>query len=142
MTFAKFNSHPVRKTIDTVFDELFNNLPSAWGDSLNVPATNIHEDKDGYHVEVSAPGLSKEDFKINIEKDLLTVSYEKKEENKTEDYKTVRREFGQRGFKRSFSLNDQVDTENVQAKYENGILKLYLPKKEETKPASRQINIQ
>lgn len=142
MTFVKFNNHPVRKTIDTVFDELFNNLPSTWSESSNAPAANIHEDKTGFHIELSAPGLSKEDFNVNIEKDLLTISYEKKEENKSEEYKTVKREFSQRSFKRSFSLNDQVDTDSIQAKYENGILKLFLPKKEEVKPSSKQINIQ
>jgi HSP20 family protein len=142
MTLVKFNNHQVRKTIDNVFDELFSNLPSAWSETLNEPAANVHEDKSGFHLELNAPGLSKEDFKVNIEKDLLTISYEKKEENKSEEYKTVRCEFTQRSFKRSFSLNDQIDAENIQAKYENGILKLFLPRKDEVKPSTKQINIQ
>ena len=145
MTFVKLNNypnHPVRKTIDSVVDELFNTIPTVWNEGLHSTPVNIHEAKDGYHLEVSAPGLNKEDFKVNIERNVLTVSYEKKEETKQEDYKTVRREFSQRGFKRSFTIDDQVDTDNIQARYENGILKLYLPKKEQGKNSPKEVVIQ
>ena len=141
MTFVKLNNHPVRKTIDNVFDEIFNNLPAEWSESFNAPATNIHEDNNNIYLDVVAPGLAKEDFKVSIEKDLLTISYEKKQETASENVKSLRREFTQRSFKRSFTVNDQVDADNVQAKYENGILRLVLPKKEPQKPATRSINI-
>jgi len=142
MTHVKFNNHPVRKTIDTVFDELFNNIPTRWNEGFAAAPVNIHEAADGYHLEVSAPGLNKEDFKVNVDKGLLTISFEKKEEKQTEEYKTVRREFTQRSFKRSFTVDELVDVDNIQAKYENGILKLYLPKKEQEKNSPKQVTIQ
>ncbi len=79
---------------------------------------------------------------MQVEKGLLTISYEKKEETtQSDDYKTVRREFEYKSFKRSFSVDEHVDVDGIQAKYENGVLKLLLPKKEEAKPSSKQINI-
>ena len=142
MTFVKLNNRPISKTIDSVFDDLFTSLPASWTESFSSAPANIHEAKDGFHVELSVPGLSKEDFKVNIEKGVLTVSYEKKEEAKSEEYKTIRREFSYRSFKRSFNLDDNVNVDQVQAKYENGILKLHLPKKEAEQPSAKQVNIQ
>jgi HSP20 family protein len=72
----------------------------------------------------------------------LTISYDKKEESKPEDYKTVRREFSHRGFKRSFTVADHVNVEAIQAKYENGILKLFLPKKDQVKDNPKQVVVQ
>jgi Molecular chaperone (small heat shock protein) len=141
MTLVKFNNHPVSRTIDTVFDEFFNNFPVRWNEGFGAPV-NIHESGDGFHLDVSAPGLNKEDFNVSVDKDLLTIAYDKKEEKKSEDLKTVRREFTQRSFKRTFTLDDQVDADNIQAKYENGVLKLYLPKKEQAQNNPRQVLIQ
>jgi HSP20 family protein len=143
MTLVKFNNRPVNSVFNTVFDDLLNHFPANWKDSsLHYPPVNIHETKEAYHVELSAPGLNKEDFQVKVEEGLLTISFEKKEETKAEDYKTVRREFTQRSFKRSFSIDDQVDADNIQAKYEQGVLKLHLPKKEQAKTSTKQINIQ
>ena len=142
MTLVKFNNRPLSKTIDSVFDELFTNFPAGWNGGAASPAANIHETKEGYHLELSAPGLNKEDIKVNIENGLLTISFDKKEEKQSEEYKTIRREFSYRSFKRSFSVDDEVDADNVQAKYENGILKLYLPKREPAKASTKQVNVQ
>lgn len=142
MTLVKFNNHPVSKTIDTVFDELFNAIPGRWNEGFNVAPVNIHEASDGYHLELSAPGLNKEDFNVSVDKGLLTIGYEKKEEKETTGLKTVRREFSQRSFKRSFTVDELVDVDNIQAKYENGVLKLYLPKKEQAKNSPKQVSIQ
>lgn len=141
MTLVKNNFRPVN--FNSVFNELFNELP-AFADKagLNFPAVNIAETADAYHVELNAPGRNKEDFKINAENGLLTISYEKKEETKSEDVKHVRREFSLQGFKRSFSLDDKIDVAGIQAKYENGLLKVLLPKKAEIKEAAKQITIQ
>ena len=141
MTLVKFNNRPISKTIDSVFDDLFSTFPSTWNEGSNTPPVNIHETKEGYHLELKAPGINKEDFNVNIENGLLIISFEQKEENKSEDYKTIRREFSYRSFKRSFSLDDEVNADEVQAKYENGILKLYLPKKEQAKNSTRQVTI-
>ncbi|MEO8174929.1 MAG: Hsp20/alpha crystallin family protein [Sediminibacterium sp.] len=141
MTLVKNN--PVY--FGNLFDELFNQFPATWGkDGQNgvssIPA-NIHETKDGFHVELSAPGRNKEDFKINLDNGLLTISFEKKEETENKEYKTIRKEFSFRSFKRSFNLDDKINTAGIQAKYENGVLKLYLPKKEEVAVAPQQITI-
>ena len=126
------------------FDEFFSNLPSAWGkeNGWNVPPVNIHENNEGFHLELVALGLKKEDFKVNLDKGLLTISYEKKTENESNDYKTHRREFNFQSFKRSFRVDDVINTETIEAKYEDGVLKLYLPKKEEIKALPKEINIQ
>ena len=106
------------------------------------PQTNIHETPEAYHLELNAPGRTKEDFKIQVEQGLLTVSFDKKDESaRSEDYKTIRREFEFRSFKRSFSVDDKINVEGIEAKYENGVLKLLLPKKEDSKQSARQINI-
>jgi HSP20 family protein len=144
MTLVKLNNRPV-KTFDTVFNEFFNALPATWGNQshgYNSPAVNIHETKDAWHLELSAPGNKKEDFKIQLEKGTLTISFEKQEESKSDDYKTIRREFSSTSFKRSFTVDDKINTENIQARYENGILKVYLPKKEDTTQPGKQIEIQ
>ncbi len=141
MTLVKVNNH---KPFSNLVDELFNEFPAfgKWtNESYNFPPVNIHETSEAYHLELNAPGRNKEDFKVNVEDGLLTISYEKKEETKSEDYKTVRREFSYRSFKRSFNLDQNVDATGIQAKYENGVLKLLVPKKEEAKQGSRQINI-
>lgn len=143
MTFVKLNNRSLPRTFDTVFNDLFSGLTGGINEALNAVPVNVHETKDAYHLELSAPGLDKEDFAIKLDNGLLTISYEKKEEAKpSDDYKTLRREFNYRSFKRSFTLNDDVNAENIQAKYENGILKVYLPKTEPAQSGNRQINIQ
>jgi|SRR5450432_170653 HSP20 family protein len=141
MTLVKNNFRPV--SFNTVFNELFNEFPAlADKAGLNFPPVNIAETTDGYHVELNAPGRNKEDFKISIDNGLLTISYEKKEETKSEDVKSLRKEFSFQSFKRSFSLEDKVDAVSIQAKYDNGLLKVYLPKKAEVKEAAKQITVQ
>ena len=142
MTLVKNN--PVY--FGNLFDELFNQFPANWGKdaqgTFNAVPANIHETKEGYHVELNAPGRNKEDFKVNLENGLLTISFEKKEETENKDYKTIRKEFNYPSFKRSFSLDEKINTAGIQAKYENGILKVYLPKKEEVVANPQQISIQ
>jgi HSP20 family protein len=137
--------HPARKSFDSVVDDFFNSIPGLWNDGysgINLAPVNIYETANGFNLEVSVPGINKEDIKVNIEKGLLTISYDKKEESKTEEYKTIRREFNHRSFKRSFTVAEQIDVEAVQAKYENGILKLFLPKKEQVKDNVKQVVVQ
>jgi len=140
MTLVKHNY----RNLGNAFEDLFSQLPAAWGRELNLntPAVNIHETADAFHLEVSAPGLNKDDFKVNLDKGLLTISYEKKSEAENKDYKTHRREFTTTSFKRSFTVEDKINEEGIQAKYDNGILKLLLPKKEDVKVAPKEISIQ
>lgn len=143
MTLVKTNP----RNLNNVFDDFFFNFPHNWGRDAQpatwaTPAVNIHETKDGYHLEINAPGRNKEDFKVSVDNGLLTVQYEVKEETENKDYKTIRREFTYKSFKRSFTLDEKVNADGIQAKYDNGILKLFVPKKEEVKLEPKQISIQ
>ena len=142
MTMVKMYN-PVQKSINNLFDEFFNEMPAInkTVNNLFAPSVKIIESKDAYHLELMAPGRNKEDFSIAIEKDVLTISYEKKEETKQEDYKLVRREFNYQSFKRSFTLDEKIQAEAIQAKYENGLLKIYLPKKTEVVQPAKTIAI-
>lgn len=142
MTLVKFQS-PVTRRFASLFDEFFNDLPAMTQErNVYYPPVNIAETDDAYHLELSAPGLNKDDFQIEVDKGLLTISYEKKQESTTENYNVVRREFSYQNFKRTFTLDEKINTENIQAKYENGLLKILLPKKVEVKPEVKKINIQ
>lgn len=141
MTLVKFNNRPV-PGFSGLFNEFFNEFPSLHSEYNSAVPVNVSETADAYLLELNAPGRNKEDFKVNIENGLLTISYEKKEEVKNEDVKSVRREFTYKSFKRSFSLDEKIDAENIQAKYENGLLKFHLPKKEQAKEVKKQISIQ
>jgi len=136
--------NPVQKSINNLFDEFFNEMPALnkTVNNLFAPAVNIVETNDAYHLELMAPGRNKEDFSIAVEKEVLTISYEKKEENKQEDFKIVRREFSYQPFKRSFTLDEKINAESIQAKYENGLLKLLLPKKKEVAQPVKTISVQ
>lgn len=135
----------ILKQNTSVFDELFNSFPSNFGNSVPngypTAAVNIHETAEGFHLELNAPGRNKEDFAIQIDKGLLTISYEKKESVEEKNYKTIRKEFTYKSFKRSFSIDENINTELIQARYENGVLKLLLPKKEVIKNTPKQISI-
>ncbi len=142
MTQVKFNQAPVSR-YDSFFNDFFN-LPALWPAPSRFsgsPATNIRETSAAYLLELNVPGRDKEDFKVNVDKDLLTISYEKKEEKNQEDVHSIRREFSFNSFRRSFTLDDKVDVANIQAGYENGVLKIELPKKENVKAEARQIAI-
>jgi HSP20 family protein len=142
MTLVKVNNRPFGNLFNDFLSEFPVSARSFGQELFAFPQTNIHETPEAYHLELNAPGRTKEDFKIQVEQGLLTVSFEKKEENtQSDDYKTIRREFEFKSFKRSFSVDDKIDVEGIQAKYENGVLKLLLPKKEESKQSARQINI-
>lgn len=136
MTIVKHN----RPYINNLFDDFFGTFGNEWA-ALSHPATNIHETADGFHVELSVPGLNKEDLKVNVENGLLSVSYNKQEATEQKEYKTIRREFTSKSFKRTFSLNEKINADNVQAKYENGILQVYLPKKDVVKVQPKEITI-
>jgi HSP20 family protein len=146
MSLIKFNNRfPL---IDSMFGDLWNNEKLFFDDfSLRnqiMPAVNIKEYKDTFEIEVAAPGLTKKDFKVKIENDLLMISAEKtsKKEEKEEGYS--RREFNYNSFNRSIALPESVNMDKkVEAHYENGILNIVLHKKDEFKvlPKSKVIEI-
>ena len=146
MTLVKVNN-PLSKTFDGMMKELFNEFPAAVNkavreDVLHFPPVNIVDKKDSYQLEVAAPGFEKADFNVKLEGNILTISTEKKETVSESTDKMIRQEFSYRSFKRSFTIDDKIDGENISAKYENGILKLVLPKKEDLKSEAKDINIQ
>jgi len=126
--------------LPSVFDDMFKNdwLGGTTGVNrvgTSIPAVNIQETEDSFKVEVAAPGKAKEDFKIELDKDLLTISSEQRSENEVSENggKYTRKEFSYSTFKRSFSLPDSVDSEKIGAAYNNGVLEITLPKREEAK---------
>jgi HSP20 family protein len=140
MTFVKAQ-HPTRH-FGQIFDSLLQDFGREVGQQFAGTPANIVETADGYHLELNAAGRKKEDFKIAVENALLTISYEQKEEAKPADLKVIRKEFTINSFKRTFSVDDKIDAANIQAKYENGLLKLFLPKKEVEKVQPQAITIQ
>jgi HSP20 family protein len=123
--------------------DLFVPMPSLYKEDLRqaVPV-NIRETENEFVLELAAPGWNKEDFKIQLDNNLLSIAVDKKEETVKEKEKMVRREFKQQSFKRSFTVDEKVNAEAISAQYVNGVLVLNLPKKEEVKPTTKQINIQ
>lgn len=109
---------------------------------VNVPAVNISEQKDHYMVSLAAPGMKKDDFKIDIDGNTLTISAETEETKEEKEDKYTRKEFNYTSFSRSFSLPDWVNKDKIDASYENGLLKLTLPKTEEARKLStRHVNV-
>ena len=120
-------------------DDFFTAVPSR---TANVPAVNIKEDDNAFNIEVAAPGLTKNDFKINVDNRILTISSETKKEDEEKGENFTKKEFSYSAFTRSFTLPETVKEEEISAKYEDGILKLTLPKLEEAKTkAAKEISI-
>ncbi|SOD88044.1 Hsp20/alpha crystallin family protein [Spirosoma fluviale] len=111
----------------------------------SVPAVNVVEHQDGFRIEVAAPGLKKEDFKLNLNHNNLTISGSQethKEEHDKNNERYTRREFSYSSFQRTFTLPTSVDADNIQASYTDGVLKIGIPKREEAKvKPPRQIEI-
>lgn len=136
--------------LPSIFDDMFK---TDWMDNGNngmnrigtsVPAVNIAEDDDSFTLEVAAPGMSKKDFNLELDNGVLTISSEvKREDEKKENGgRFTRREFSYTSFKRAFSLPETVDPEKISAKYNEGVLKIELPKREDAKvQAKRMIDI-
>lgn len=106
---------------------------TGWGRTMTVPAVNITDTRDEYQLSLAAPGLKKEDFKIDVEGNMLTISSEKEESKEDKDGGLTRSEYNYSSFSRSFTLPEDVNREKIEAVYKDGVLKLSLPKREEAK---------
>ena len=123
----------------TVFEDFFKpwnewfDDRSFFGKIMKIPAVNVVETKDLFMVSLAVPGFKKNDFKIDIEGNMLTISSEKEEMKEEKEVKFTRKEYNFSSFSRSFTLPEEVKREKIEAIYEDGILKLNLPKSEEFK---------
>lgn len=136
------------RMMPSLWNEFFNRDDYSTGlgedqSSYSMPAVNVLEDNDGFQIQVAAPGLGKKDFKIDLDNNLLTISSEKTFTDKEEkEGRFMRREFVYGKFKRSFSLPESADGEKINASYQDGVLHISIPKREEAKPKPpRQITI-
>ena len=146
MTHVKLNQRPAERKMNALFEDFFNHFPGKiFNDDVasaySVPV-NIRETEKTYLLEVVAPGLEKTDFKVNVDQNLLTISGEKKTETASPHDKLVRREFIAKSFKRSFTLDESINSESILARYENGVLFVELRKKEDAKAQPKEISIQ
>ncbi len=124
--------------IEDFFTE--NNLPK-WPGFFGKPAVNIRETDNSFVLELAAPGYKKDDFNVNVENDLLTISTE--QENKVEENEKgyTRKEFSYSSFSRSFTLPESVNADNIKGVYSNGILTVELPKKPEAKRVKKSVKV-
>src|ERR1700754_5133270 len=144
MTLVKFNNghkNAVSPWFTDVFDSLIND--SRLNDRFinKIPAVNIAETENEFHIELAVPGLKKDDFKISLDKNVLSVSAEKKTENVDESKQYSKREYSYNSFVRSFTLPESADHGKINAEYTDGVLKLSVTKKEEAKFQSREIAV-
>jgi HSP20 family protein len=147
MTVFKVNNRPVPKTWNGIVNDLFSDFENRFipgfptGSFQNTPV-NISETANAYHLDVLAAGRNKEWFTIKVEKDVLTVGYEVKEKDEKPGDEAIRTEFAAGAFSRAFTLDEKVNAESIEARYEDGILKITLAKKAEVKPEVKKITIQ
>jgi len=145
--YYKRNFGITPRTIGGLMEDMVHNGWTKLNEEVSsyVAPVNIQETDKSYDPHLVAPGLKKEDFMINLEKDTLTISYEqtaqKEENNEQPKEKWLRSEYRMRSFKRSFSLNEKVDAGNISAKYNDGVLLVTLPKKEVSEPVKQEIAV-
>lgn len=146
MNITKFNpAHPsdsIGKWIDNLFTTTLADVIGS-DNMLSSPSVNIIEQDTHFLLQLAAPGLTRNDFNINIENDRLVISAEKRSEKEETLGRYTRREFSYGSFNRSFQIDDNINRDGISAAYEDGVLKLTLPKREETarKESSRTIEI-
>ncbi|MCB0398958.1 MAG: Hsp20/alpha crystallin family protein [Winogradskyella sp.] len=118
---------------DIINKSLGNEFMSNFNTGITLPAVNVLDNNEEYIVEMAVPGLKKSDFDISLDNQTLSISAELSTENEDRNENYTRREFGYSSFKRTFSLPESVETDKINAKYEDGILKVLLPKRDEAK---------
>lgn len=139
---ARINRNYVPAYWDDFFNDHFYKNVHTSSYKSQTPAVNVVEEENGYKIEMAIPGVSKKDFHIEVEDDVLTISTESQESKKEQQNNYLRREFNFQSFKRSFELPETVDQENIQASHADGILTVHLSKKEEVlQKAPKQIEV-
>ena len=148
MSLVKFRNGNSFPGVPSLWDSFFGRDLFDYDNSsvtgTTLPAVNIRETQDDYQVEVAAPGMKKSDFKIELDNNLLVISSvkEEKDEQTDKNGNYTRREFSYQSFRRTFTLPGTVEGEKIKAKYDDGVLRIMIPKKEEAKQKpARQIQI-
>jgi HSP20 family protein len=147
MTLMKFQKQPVRTgnfpVFSDLFSDLFDGMVNSEYRSWNTAAVNIREDASNFYLEVAAPGTKKDDFKLNVNENVLRISAssESSDESTASKGRYTRKEFSCHSFSRSFTLPETVNIDGIEASYDNGIMQIRLPKREEAKPKFREISI-
>jgi len=144
MTLVKFNNNRNNTLLpgfNDVFGSIFND--TFFNDRMvtRVPAVNISESDNNYHVELAAPGLKREDFKLNLENNQLTIFVEQSSDHQDNHKNYSKREYSYSSFVRSFTLPESADADRIDAMYTDGILRIDIAKREEAKAVRRQIAI-
>ncbi len=135
MSLVKFQNRPF---MPSIFDEFFNDVEEK---KLVRPATNIIERDDEIEIHLALPGVKKSDISIDVEKDLLTISSEQKKEEEKKEDNYARKEFSFCSFSRSFVMPESINADKIKAKYNDGILQINLPKREEQKNITKKISV-
>lgn len=144
MTLVKFNPKSNKSLMpgfNDVFDSILNDTFFSDRMMTKVPAANISESADHFHVELAAPGLKKEDFRLKLEREVLSISVEQAHEDQQQERNYAKREYSYSSFVRSFTLPEVADQNGIEARYIDGVLCIDIPKREEAKMQSRQIEI-
>jgi HSP20 family protein len=132
----------MNERMPSVFDDFFKPW-NEWfdnggilGRTMNIPAVNIVEHKNEYQVSLAVPGMKKDDFRIDVDGNMLTISSEKEESREDKEKKFTRKEYNYSSFSRTFTLPEEINKEKIEAKYDEGVLKITLPRREEAKKIS------
>jgi len=144
MTLVKFNNNRNQSLLpgfNDVFDSIFNDTFFNDRMVVRVPAANISESENNFHVELAAPGLKKEDFKLNLDRNVLNISVEQRGEDNNDQRNYSKREYSYSSWVRSFTLPESANADNIEASYTDGVLKIDIAKREEAKLVRRQIEI-
>ena len=142
--YSKSNVMP--RALGNMLEDIFSNgINKVFGDEGLAGTTsapvNIQETENAYELQLVAPGLKKEEFKVAVDRNILTISFDHKEEETSENNKWLRKEYKQRSFKRSFTLNEKIESSNIGARYTDGILYVTLPKKEQQEVKAQEITV-
>ena len=144
MTLVKFGKEHKNGLVNPFFNDVYSLLNDSFLNERTapvVPAVNIAETENGFEIALAVPGLKKEDFKINLDKNVLSVAAENKTETTDENKKFSKREYNYNSFSRSFTLPQSADSSKIDAEYVDGVLTLTIAKKEEAKNQSREITL-
>ena len=127
--------------VDNFFNDEFPSTKPTSFFKWNTPAVNVKENDEGFDLELALPGIDKEDIKLEVKENLLTISSEKETNNEVKEEKYVRREFGFAAFKRLFTIPKNVNRDKIEANYKDGILNVNLPKHEKEIITAKHIEI-